>query len=137
MKRTIQILTSLTLIFFILFGVSAYGQRDTTKGKGDPRIEELRKDVEGDRDKIAKLTEVIQDLKTQNAVLTKSLDTLTIFFGIFGGLISIVLIVGTITSLISWNTDRKRSNEIHSLALKKSKNLQKETEAFFHNHQKH
>ncbi|MDI6751762.1 MAG: hypothetical protein QME07_02740 [bacterium] len=131
MKQIIQILTSLILIFFTLFGVNAYGQRDITKGKDNPRIEELRKDVEVEKEKIEKLTEVIQDLKTQNAVLTKSLDILTIFFGIFGGLISIVLIIGTITSLISWNKDRKRSDEIHSLALEKERESSERDRSIF------
>ena len=103
----------LLMIFFltILIFVNTYSfaQEVTTNIIEDQNIEELQKNIKNENtDKIEKLTEDIQDLKTQNAVLTKTLDTLIIFLSIFGGIISIILIFGTITSGISWNMDRKR-----------------------------
>jgi hypothetical protein len=107
------------LIFVITYSIA---QEVTTNIIEDQNIEELQKNVKDeDTDKIEKLIEDIQGLKTQNAVLTKTFDTLTIFFSIFGGIISTILIFGAIASGISWNTDRKRSNETYSSSLKKER----------------
>jgi tetratricopeptide (TPR) repeat protein len=117
------------MIFVITY---SFAQEVTTNIIEDQNIEEMQKNVKDeDTDKIEKLTEDIQDLKTQNAVLTKSLDTLTIFFSIFGGLISIILIFGAITSGVSWNTNRKRSNETYSLDLKKEQESSKRDKSLF------
>lgn len=68
---------------------------------------------------LEKISNDLQELKTENAVLKKSVDTLEILFIGFGGLISLILIAGSVTSLISWNTERKRSTETYSLTLNK------------------
>ena len=116
----ILLMIFLTILIFVI--TYSFAQEVTTNIIEDQNIEELQKNVKDeDPDKIEKLIEDVQDLKTQNAVLTKSLDTLTIFFSIFGGLISIILIFGVITSGISWSTDRKRSNVTYSSSLKKER----------------
>jgi hypothetical protein len=120
----------LTILIFVI--TYSFAQEVTTNIIEDQNIEELQKNVKDeDTDKIEKLTEDVQDLKTQNAVFTKSLDTLNIFFSIFGGLISIILIFGAITSGISWSTDRKRSNETYSLALKKEQESSERDRSIF------
>jgi len=116
--RILLMIFFLTILIFVI--TFSFAQEVTTNIIEDQNIEELQKNVKDeDTDKIEKLTEDVQYLKTQNAVLSKSLGTLNIFFSIFGGLISIILIFGAITSGISWNTNRKMSNETYSLAIKK------------------
>lgn len=118
--RILLMIFFLTILIFVI--TYSFAQEVTTNIIEDQNIEELQKNVKDkDPDKIEKLIEDVQDLKTQNAVMTKSLDTLTIFFSIFGGLISIILIFGVITSGISWSTDRKRSNVTYSSSLKKER----------------
>jgi len=118
--RILLMIFFLTILIFVI--TYSFAQEVTTNIIEDQNIEELQKNVKDENtDKIEKLTEDIQDLKTQNAVLTKTFDTLIIYLSIFGGIISIILIFGTITSGISWNTDRKRSNETYSSALKKER----------------
>ncbi len=118
--RILLMIFFLTILIFVI--TYSFAQEVTTNIIEDQNIEELQKNVKDeDPDKIEKLIEDVQDLKTQNAVLTKSLDTLTIFFSIFGGLISIILIFGVITSGISWSTDRKRSNVTYPSSLKKER----------------
>lgn len=131
MKPTKHILQIILLASLMLVGQISFGQTDTTKVKANVQIEGLNKEIKEDAEKIKQLTEAVQDLKTQNAVLTKSLDTLTIFFFIFGSIISIILIISTITSLISWNTDRKRSSETYSLALQKEKESSERDRSIF------
>ena len=118
--RILLMIFFLTILIFVI--TYSFAQEVTTNIIEDQNIEELQKNVKDENtDKIEKLTEDIQDLKTQNAVLTKTFDTLIIYLSIFGGIISIILIFGTITSGISWNTDRKRSNETYSSALEKER----------------
>jgi tetratricopeptide (TPR) repeat protein len=117
------------MIFVITY---SFSQEVTTNIIEDKNIEELQKNVKDeDQDKIEKLIEDIQDLKTQNAVLTKTFDTFSTFFSIFGVIISTILIFGTIASGVSWNRDRKRSNETYSLAIKKEQeSSEKDREIF-------
>ena len=121
MRTTSNLIRLIFLFVILLTGLNAFGQEDTTKIKIDTKSETIQKQIQEDAEKINQLTSAVQDLKTQNAVLTKSLDTLTLIFGFFAGLISVVLLVGTITSFISWNTDRRRSSETYYLAHQKEK----------------
>jgi hypothetical protein len=105
------------MIFVITY---SFAQEVTTDIIEDKNIEELQKNVQDeDPEKIEKLIEDIQDLKIQNAVLTKTFDTFSIFFSIFGVIISTILIFGAIASGVSWYTDRKRSNETYFMTLEK------------------
>lgn len=116
--KILSMIFFLTILIFVI--TYSFAQEITTNIIEDQNIKELQKNVKyEDPDKIEKLIEDVQNLKTQNAVLNNSLDTLTTLFTIFGVLISIILIFGVVTSGISWNTERMRSKETHSLALKK------------------
>src|SRR3989337_218957 len=97
MRTTSNLIRLIFLFVILLTGLNAFGQEDTTKIKIDTKSETIQKQIQEDAEKINQLTSAVQDLKTQNAVLTKSLDTLTLIFGFFAGLISVVLLVGTIT----------------------------------------
>jgi tetratricopeptide (TPR) repeat protein len=68
--------------------------------------------------RIKQLNDATEELKRQNAVLTKQLDTLTLLFFSVSGLISLILLVGTFTSFLSWKTDRARSSKLYDLSLK-------------------
>lgn len=105
MNKTVKI-----LILLLIFSDILFAQKDTLENAKD------------NAQRIEQLSNTIQDLETQNAVLTKSVDMITIIFSIFAALIGFVLIAGTITSMFSWNTDRKRSNETYNLV--KSKEVQ-------------
>lgn len=62
-----------------------------------------------------------ESLKSTTAVLTKSLEQQqSLVFG-FGGLISILLIVGSISSFTTLWTDRKRLTEMYNWSLKREK----------------
>ena len=119
MRTSSNLIRFIFLFVILLTRLNAFGQEDTTKIKIDTKSETIQKQIQEDAEKINQLTSAVQDLKTQNAVLTKSLDNLTLIFGFFAGLISVVLLVGTITSFISWNTDRRRSSETYYLAHQK------------------
>ena len=92
--------------------------QDSMKNIHNSKIE-IQKKLEN----LEKISNDLQELKTENAVLKKSVDTLEILFIGFGGLISLILIAGSVTSLISWNTERKRSTDTYNLTLNKEKEL--------------
>lgn len=108
------ILTSLLLVVFSSF---AYGQATPSPTPEGIQTEELRRELREESKKTAELEKATQELRSQNAVLTKQLDWLTPI----AALISLVLLSGTITSLISWNTDRVRSRDTYKMALEKDK----------------
>jgi cbb3-type cytochrome oxidase subunit 3 len=124
MRLTVKIITHLLLISWLFIGciTFAYGQNNS-QTNGDSKTEQLEKEVKEGNDKIKQLTDSTQELKEQNAILSKQLDTLTTFFYGVAGLISIVLVVGTVTSFISWNTDRKRSNETYYMAKRREEEV--------------
>lgn len=100
--------------------------QDSMKNIYNSKIEMAKK-----LENLEKISNDLQELKTENAVLKKSVDTLEILFIGFGGLISLILIAGSVTSLISWNTERKRSSETYNLALQKENVLDKRDRSLF------
>ena len=102
-----QFIICITLLLLLLFSESIYSQVDSVKFNA--------------------LEINVQDLKTQNAVISKNVDNLTLIFSIFSGIIGFIMVFGTITSFITWNTDRKRSNETYHLAKERdNQNSQRE-----------
>jgi hypothetical protein len=107
-----KVILVLFLHFFVVLTNQVIAQKDTSK-----KVTTVTNQVESENsEQIKALSNSVQDLKTQNAVLTKTVDNLTLIFSLFAGLIGLVLIIGTVTSYITWNTDRKRSNETYHLA---------------------
>lgn len=98
-------------LIIILWVEIAFAQKDTAK-KNEILTQQT---ISDNAEQIKTLSNSVQELKTQNAVLSKTVDTLTLIFSLFAGLIGLVFIVGTLTSLITWNTDRKRSQETYHL----------------------
>jgi hypothetical protein len=110
------LLTSLLCIGFYTFN---YGQSPTPIPVSESQnTEELKREINNDKERIGKLTESTEELKKQNAVVTKQLDTLFVFFIFVAGSISVVLGLGTITSYMSWKTDRARSSRLYDISLK-------------------
>jgi|GEM_PF-2327530 len=72
-------------------------------------------------EKIENQRKEIESLKSNTAVLTKSLELQQVVVFGFGGLISLLLIVGSISSFSTLWTDRKRLTEMYDLSLKREK----------------
>lgn len=122
MNHKLKVLLGRILLSFVLVGfcgVIHAQNSNISQSEKDLKLEYLQKQQNEDGEKVKKLTETVQELKTQNAVLNKSVDQLSSFVFGFVGLISFILIIGTGTSLWSWNTDRKRLNDVYDVAKKK------------------
>lgn len=123
MNQKLKVILFLVFTIFLLIGLRILVSAQNTNSQIDEnsKVENLQNQQNEDSEKIKKLLETTQDLKTQNAVLTKSLDTLSVIIFSFVGLISLILLLGTGTSLWSWNTDRKRLNDVYKVAEDKEK----------------
>jgi len=102
------------LALFVMVGLGlGQNPKPAPQPAAQPTQTPVNRPPEADVQKVEQLSSVVQELKTQNLVLSTELDRLRGFFYFLGSIMSFVLLVGTITSFISWNTDRKRSKETY------------------------
>src|SRR5574337_1170289 len=97
MKKAITIFTAILFTVLIFVSQKVRGQKDSIRNE-QSAVQITSSDS---REKLTELSKTVDELKTQNAVLSKTVDNLTWIFSVFAGLIGLVLIIGTVTSFRS------------------------------------
>lgn len=106
---------ALACLLFVGLSGLALGQQNAPQAADDVRTQQFRKELEESKETTKQLANSVQELKSQNLALSKQLDWLTPI----AALITLVLLAGSGTSLVTLRTDRKRLNESYLSAKEK------------------
>ncbi len=111
----------LTLALAVAFADAQTTPKGSNSNSDIANVSAVKADQKEVDEKIENQRKEIESLKSTTAVLTKSLEQQqSLVFG-FGGLISLLLIVGSISSFTTLWTDRKRLTEMYDLSIKRER----------------